>query len=273
VITYLGGRESQTPVRYWDFDPAAVTEAAFTSPECKRAAPGNWPVKRNPITLDATARPKNMWDVAGERMVIMGKEQGGIDEIWAHPFMALRDYAVSFSVPGGKPVNLNELTPEISVAPESFTRVYNVNDHKLKEIITCHPTDGTAVIHYEYSGPRPAKITVSFKSNLRFMWPYSEKVTGAIRYGWDAGLNAMVAQNKAGDFVTVVGTNRPVTGYKTAAGEGLIMTGSIPFSLEPGGAADVVIAVSATGLTEAVSAYRRAMLNPNAVYEAAVANA
>ena len=273
VIGYLSGRRSQSPVRYWDFDPAAVTEQPFSSPDCKRAVPANWPVKRNPITLDATARPKNMWDVAGERMVIMGKEQGGIDEIWAHPFMALRDYSVSLLVPGGKPVNLNELTPEISIAPESFTRVYNVNDHILKEIITCHPTDGTAVVHYEYSGPRPAKITVSFKSNLRFMWPYSEKVTGAIRYGWDAGLNALVAQNKAGDFVAVVGTNRPVTGNQAAAGEGLMMTGSIPFTLESGGAADVVVAVSATGLTEAVSAYRRAMLDPNAVYRAAVANA
>ena len=32
------------------------------------------------------------WDVAGEKILVMGRENGGIEEIWAHPYMALRDY-------------------------------------------------------------------------------------------------------------------------------------------------------------------------------------
>ena len=40
----------------------------------------------------------NYWDLAGERMLVMGVDSGGITEIWAHPVMSLRDFNVSYSL-------------------------------------------------------------------------------------------------------------------------------------------------------------------------------
>ncbi len=273
VFAYLRGESSETSLRYWDFEPARVIASDFTTPDITRGSPVKWEVEPNPIALTNPKGAKNMWDIAGERMVIMGKEAGGIDEVWAHPFMAVRDYEISVRFAGsGKTIRLNELSPKIEVGPESFNRTYLIDSKIIREIITCHPTDGTAVIHYEYSGTGPVEMNISFKSNLRFMWPYSEKVTGDIKYGWDKGLNGWVIQNKAGDFVTVMGINRPAKDQKAASGEGLIVGAGMTATLNPNDALDVVLAASATGLTEAVSAYRRAMLDPNAVYLAAVKN-
>ncbi|TSA33683.1 MAG: hypothetical protein D4R64_13840, partial [Porphyromonadaceae bacterium] len=273
VFAYLSGEHSESPVRYWDFEPGRVVAADFPSPDCTRGAPVNWEVTPNPIALTNPSGTKDMWDIAGERMVLMGKESGGIDEVWAHPFMAIRDYEVSLKFPNNsKSIRLNELTPKISVGPESFTRTYQIDSKILKEIITCHPTDGTAVIHYEYTGSDPVEINIAFKSNLRFMWPYSEKVTGAIKYGWDKGLNGWVIQNKAGDFVSVIGMNRTIKDKKASAGESLLMGAGMTAALNGTECLDVVLATSATGLTEAISAYSRAMRDPKAVYLASVAN-
>lgn len=273
VMAYLSGDLFDTPVRYWDFEPGKVSASEFISLDCTRASPLTWEMTPNPIALTNPNGAKNMWDIAGERMVVMGKESGGIDEVWAHPFMAMRDYEASLRFAGnGKEVRLNELTPKIEVGPESFIRNYHVDNKIIKEVIACHPTDGTAVIHYEYSGNEPVEMTISFKSNLRFMWPYSEKVTGAIKYGWDKGLNGWVIQNKAGDFVSVIGVNKPAKEQDAAAGEGLIVSAGMTVTISPSESLDVVLAVSATGLTEAVSAYRRAMLDPKAVYLASVKN-
>lgn len=273
VFAYLSGEHSATPVRYWDFEPGRVTASDFNSPDCTRGAPVNWEATLNPIALTNPSGARNMWDIAGERMVLMGKEAGGIDEVWAHPFMAIRDYEVSLKFANSiKPIRLNELTPKINVGPESFTRTYLIDSKILKEIITCHPTDGTAVIHYEYTGREPVEINITFKSNLRFMWPYSEKVTGAIKYGWDKGLNGWVIQNKAGDFLSVIGVNRTVKDQKASEGEGLIVDAGMTAALSGTESLDVVLATSATGLTEAISAYRRAMLDPKAIYLASVGN-
>ncbi|MDD4645081.1 MAG: GH116 family glycosyl hydrolase, partial [Bacteroidales bacterium] len=273
VFAWLSGQHTETPVRYWDFEPGKVTAEEFSSAACKLGAPVKWEVTPNPIDLTNPAGATNMWDIAGERMVIMGKESGGIDEVWAHPFMAMRDYEVSVQFAGGQPVRLNQLAPKIVIGPESFTRTYQIDKQILIEIISCHPTDGTAVIHYEYTGNEPAEINILFKSNLRFMWPYSEKVTGSIRYGWDEGLNGWVIRNKTGDFVTVVGVNQPAGKRISAASEGLLVKAGMTVTLKPSETVDVVLATSATGFTEAVSAYRRAMLDPKSVYLAAVANA
>lgn len=293
VLVYLAGEKSATPARYWDFTADGGT--AQTVVEIHDAGTDNvethdvethdhaslrsgrpviWTQAASEIVLRSSAAPKNMWDIAGERLVLMGKEPGGIDEVWSHPVMALRDYGVTVKS-GNKtdPIDLNSLKPEIEVRPESFTRIYPIPTGQLKEIVTVHPTDGNAVIHYEYTGNQSIEIKISLKSNLRLMWPYSEQVTGEIRYGWDKGLNAWVIRDKSGDFATVIGLNIPVSSKSGNPDGDLKVALGMSATLESNAGADVVIGTSATGVTEAVSAYRRALMNPAAVHEAAVKNA
>jgi len=272
VLNYLTGESSSIPARYWDFSENQVIEekGGGRKEEGERGKSAIWQQENSEIVLTSLAVPRNMWDIAGERMVLMGKESGGIDEVWAHPVMALRDYAVTIRV--GNPVReiqLNNLKPLIEVRPESFTRIYAVPGGQLKEIITVHPADGNAVIHYEYEGRQAMEIRISLKSNLRFMWPYSEKVTGEIRYNWDENLNAWTIRDKSGDFAAVIGIDVPVTSRSGNPDTGLRVALQMTVSVEPRGIANVVLGTSATGLTEAVSAYRRAIMNTDAIYRAA----
>lgn len=272
VLDYLSGRPAESPVRYWDFSPTRVAEepVAVEAGNMITQKPQLWELPETDLTLTAVAAEKNRWDVAGERMVILGKEPAGIDEIWAHPVMALRDYQATVRVAGEtKKVPLSDLTAEISMRPEAFVRSYDVFGGELNEVITVHPTDGNAVIHYEYAGSKPIDLDISFKSNLRLMWPYSERVTGAILYQWDDRLNGWMIRDKSEEFAVVVGANVPVRNRTAQPDEGLMAFLNLGISLSPGTAADVVVGTSATGVAEAVSAYRRASMDAFKVYVAA----
>ncbi len=273
VLNYLAGERSSTPLRYWDFDENRVISEPGERQKNKGESgkPVVWQQTDAGITLKSMAAPKNMWDIAGERMVLMGKETGGVDEVWAHPVMAMRDYTVTVTTKDpAREVLLNNLKPGIEVRPESFTRNYPIPGGRLKEIITVHPTDGNAVIHYEYSGREAIELQISMKSNLRFMWPYSEKVTGEIHYQWDKDLNAWLIWDKTNSFATVIGVNVPVTGQSGNPDAGLCVAVRMAIPVNPSGIADIVVGTSATGLTEAISAYRRAIQAPDAVYAAAM---
>ncbi|MFO7617204.1 MAG: amylo-alpha-1,6-glucosidase [Bacteroidales bacterium] len=272
VLDYLLDRPAESPRRYWDFSlPRVAEEAMAINPGPMEAGrPVPWELPESGMTLSAKSSPKNMWDIAGERMVIMGKEPAGIDEIWAHPVMVLRDYQVTAGRAGDpQGIPLAGLTPEISVRPEAFVRTYAVFGGELREVTTVHPRDGIAVVHYEYSGTGPIDLNIRFKSNLRLMWPYSERVTGEILYQWDERLNAWIIRDKGGDFSVVVGANVPLQGRQARPDEGLLASFEMDIRLLPGGAADVVVGTSASGVPEAVSAYRRGTVNAAGVHTAA----
>jgi len=273
VLNYLAGIPSATEMRHWDFGLNRVVEEQGERRKEKGESGESviWQQGSSDIVLKSQAEPKNRWDIAGERMVLMGKEAGGIDEVWAHPVMALRDYTVTVRTQNpAREVPLNNLKAGIEVRPESFTRNYPVPGGQLREIITVHPTDGNAVIHYEYSGKEAIELQISMKSNLRFMWPYSEKVTGEIHYCWDQAQNAWLIWDKTNSFATIIGVNVPVTAQSGNPDSGLCVAVRMTIPVKPAGMADIVLGTSATGVTEAISAYRRAINAPDAVYAAAV---
>ena len=106
----------------------------------------------------------NFWDVAGERMLTMGNENGGIEEIWAHPYMALRDYEVGIKFENQDTTCwLNAEHPMIEVNPATFSRFYKFTGAFLREIIVNDPVDPTGVIHYEYKGDHSAELVIRFK--------------------------------------------------------------------------------------------------------------
>ena len=73
--------------------------------------------------------------------------------------------------------------------------------------MTVSPDDPVAVIHYEYNGNDPIELQFDFTLLFRLMWPYSEKVLGDMFYSWNESLNAVVATDESGKFVTIVGVD------------------------------------------------------------------
>ncbi|MFA3783299.1 amylo-alpha-1,6-glucosidase [Melioribacteraceae bacterium 4301-Me] len=205
-LNYLSGMKDNERVRYWSYKPLTVEQFSHTSSKIKINPAENW--SRNEISLMFTARfaSDNQWDIGGKRILIMGKEKGGIEEVWTHPFMALRDYTVGVQFSYSDSIYwFNDQVPQIEVRPESFTRIYKFPRAYITEIITSDVDNPIGIVHYEYRGVYPAKLIVIFKSNLRFMWPYSHKALGSIYYTWDEGLNAFVVKNETNEFYSIVG--------------------------------------------------------------------
>jgi glycogen debranching enzyme len=213
---YLNGSFRGQPEFYWNYDPKQVTAcpALAESDQLLVAVPPSkkWNTPTSELSLKRRFASENFWDVAGERLLTMGTEKGGIEEVWAHPFMAFRDYEVGIKFDYRDTILwLNDERPEIEVQPSFFSRQYKFQRAYLKEVVVNHPTGPNGVIHYEYRGVYGAELIIRFKSNLRWMWPYSERVTGSICHAWDYDLNAMVISDQSGDLNLIMGgTRKPI---------------------------------------------------------------
>ncbi len=291
---YLTG-QSSSKTRYWEFMPNSVVRSSVINNDIVIGQPQPWPAGTESLTLRRPASTDNPWDVAGERILLMGKEKSGIDEVWAHPFMALRDYEAGIRFEGtDSTVWLGKLVPSVEVRPESFNRTYSLAGGTLKEIIVCHPTDPAAIVHYELQGLPQAMLLIRFHSNLRLMWPYSERVTGEILYDWAPAWNAVVIRDRSGDLVTIAGANKkPLQHLEGQYNEFLpvvvpdnldrmvradsVYTGVVTekfqagvmmvFRMNPADQLDVVLASSATGPEDAENTYRQVSRDPSGVFK------
>lgn len=223
-------------------------------------------------------------DVISPHSMAILPERGGIEEIWSQPFMSLRDWRVWVETEGGEsPVCLNSLVPVVEVHPHAVVRRYDVAGMKLREVVSSSPDHAVTTVHYDWNGGAPRRIYNDFKSNLRMMWPYDERVLGSLCHSWSPELNATVVRDVAKRHVSIVGANvpgRPVISgrFSDFSYDGgrirgvpteLLQVGAV-VAYDTGGleAIDFVLAASGTGEDEAVKAYRSAMEEPASVVRA-----
>jgi glycogen debranching enzyme len=282
-FTYLAGKDDKLKKHYWSYKQSKVLPFKLKIDETIPIHFYKAKKWKNTglLKLANETATENYWNVAGQRMLVMGKEKAGIDEIWAHPFMALRDYKVGI-IRDDSVSWLKNFSAKVEVRPESFTRIYKTDNFTLTEIITASITQPTAIIHYEIHGKTPVELVVEYKSNLRFMWPYSEKTTGSICYNWSNALNAFVVKNESGDLVTVVGADKKpvlknigqVEEYDSYL-KGIItdktqISAYSQFNLDADDNLNIIISASNEGLQKTIMEYRSAVSNPEKVYTSAI---
>ncbi len=213
IFRYFSRTDSTADVHYWNYLPASVyTLPLNVSQKNPLLSPipssEKWEIPDDPLTIQNRYASGSYWDIAGERMLTMGTENGGIEEIWAHPFMAFRDYEVGLRFENQDTIFwLNDERPEVETLPWCFIRNYRFPRAYLHEILVNDPEHPYGVIHYEYHGINPAELVLKVKSNLRLMWPYSEKVSGSIGQAFDADHNAFIVQDQSGTFTAMIGSN------------------------------------------------------------------
>jgi len=290
ALHYLATGKSNNKTFYWDYEPNRVLLWHTENPDrnsLRLPIPESkpWKVEDDPMVIRERYSTGNYWDVAGERMLTMGNENGGIEEIWAHPFMAFRDYEAGLKFDYKDTIYwLNDEKPEVSVNPSSFTRVYKFPRAYLTEIVVNDPEKPVGVIHYEYKGVSGAQLVVKIKSNLRLMWPYSEKVTGTIYYSDDSTDHAFVVRDKSGDFVSMFGANRQPLQTIDGPFSGFVTNGKpeewkgIPsndfavmelqrYKLTMNDCIDFVFTGSGEGYKEAADEFSSALLNPYEIWQ------
>jgi len=208
VINYLTDR-IKGEQHYWHQDDCTVQKFSSETDTLKFPDSFQWRKKQSEIILTRDKATDYPWDMAGQRMVIMGNENAGIEEIWSHPIMVLRDYEIGYRFISDKRIHwLSDNDPEIAIEPHAFTRTYTIENCSLTEIITTDITRPVGIIHYDYTGTKPVHLYLRFKSNLRYMWPYSSRVFGSLHYDWNRKGNYFIIKDKSGDFSSIIGTNK-----------------------------------------------------------------
>jgi len=275
VLDYLTGKLTDERAYYWTTSPPAVVpclpkeqnrDHLFASiPAAKpwELPPGRLAFPFHPAT-------SNYCEAAGERILIMGQEKGGIEEIWAHPFMALRDYSIGIrqEASGTSFVPVNSIS-EIEIRSDGFVRQYLTEGGILREVVVADPVRPCGVVHYEWDGPQPIILMIRFKSNLRLMWPYPATCTGSLCFGWDEDYRAFTIHDQSGDLVVLVGGNKTPEAYSIEPGEGYVIDAGATYSLASGEALDIVIAAGQEGDPETLGQFDQTIRDPRSVFSGA----
>ena len=205
IFTYMSG-ENKGVSNYWQYTPQKVTALDKTFKAQNLALATKWELPELTLSLKKQEATKDATLMTGRRMVIGGSEKGGIEEIWTNPFMSFRDINTGVVLKGEDTVVwLNELTPVITSSPELIIREYTISGASLKEITTVSMDKPVGVVHYEWDNDKLAKIMMTYTTNLRYMWPYSEKVTATISYKWASEMNAVVNVGQYGELASLMG--------------------------------------------------------------------
>lgn len=206
-IHYMHGDKSVSDTKFWQYDVAKILPLGKEFEKISLIKPVSWTITETPHSLLRKA-DKYYFDLPSQRSVVVGNENAGIEEIWTHPFMSLRDYRVFLDIEGVDTlVSLSAYMPDFEIRPNAAIRTYDIGNISLKEILTSKIDKSSTIVHYQWEGSDLNRIVVECKSNLRFMWPYDELALGSLFYNWSADMNAFIVTDQNKEFSSLVGAN------------------------------------------------------------------
>ena len=267
VIAWMSGAKSDTPARYWTYEPAEVVfDEQDGIKAFKAAAPAKWNVADDPDAL-SFAPNRNEVTLPTRRCMVVTEERSGIKEIWTHPIMSLRDYTVAVTLENGETVRLEEPSAEVELRFNSLIREFTAGDVKIREIIVPDTGSSAVVAHYEWEGGDIQQVKIGFASNMRFMWPYEENALGSLHCGWASESNCYVVHDGGDEFVSLVGADIPGTLVSQERDRDLLQVkAELAFNAAGQDACNIVMAAGNEGFSNAGKAYGKALADPQAVF-------
>ena len=205
ALLFLSGARMDGPVTVWTKPDPIPRPEAVTSPALK-VVRERFPetTQASDLTFSRDSATSEMFDLAGRRALLMGKERGGLDEVWVHPIRILRDYQAGV-VMGDSVLWLDTLVPAITVQPASFTRTYSFLGITLKETLFPSLERSGGAAHYKSTSP--VRLVIRFRADLRWMWPFDALALGTLHYGFDRGLQALRVRDSSGTFACLFGAD------------------------------------------------------------------
>jgi len=137
--------------------------------------------------IQAHAEPLKPFTVAGERGVLVGR-QDGVFEAWLLPVKLLSHLTIEADIEGYRvPIDVNREAAEIEVRPDRTVITYSHPGFTVRQIMfspsgavpDAGPETGPLVL-FEFDCLHPTDFTLRFTPELRWMWPErNEGVPGA----------------------------------------------------------------------------------------------
>jgi hypothetical protein len=282
-LNHLTGRPGTTRATFWE--PAAGTPREFSvqSDPLRPPRPETWAGLPESGPCIGRMSSAEFFDLAGRRSLIMGSERGGIREFWVHPFRVFRNFQAGLIMADGVHW-LEEFPVRLEIRPESLTRIYDTPAGPLREIVWAALEEPGGLVRYEASFREPARLLVTCRSDLRWMWPYDAGALGDIHYAFDEGLGAFHVRDRSGDFYGLLGADIPPSDHLAGPfdaiewrADGLTGTpGSrnevalaAVYPLGPESAFTLTVGLAGTdrGQSEALAAFRSLLQDPRLAYE------
>lgn len=204
---YLTDGLSKEKITYWENSKNKPKQFEISSSPAEFKQTGKFENLQHTGLLFKEENPQNnFYDISGRRALVMGYQNGGVDEIWVHPFRVLRDYRAGIVI-NNNVTWLENVPLTIDIRPESVTRTYETKYGQLIEMIYPSLEKAGVIIHYEANFNESVKLIVKARSDMRWMWPYAENALGDINYSFDEKLNALHLKDRSEDFYCVFGAN------------------------------------------------------------------
>lgn len=284
-IRYLSGQPMRSKTFYWEKKSLDVKEEKTTTPKVAISQPIQWhiPKTQEKICWKAT---NTTIDLPSPKAVLIAKEKSGIEEIWVHPFLSLRDYRIWLDISGRDTlVSLDSYNATVELRPNAIIRTYQDHDFYLKEVLTSQIDNAVTIAHYEWKGNNIHRIITDYKSNLRFMWPYDEYALGTIFYHWSSEANAFIIHDSNKEFVSLIGANLPGTPllsgrfddfiYPNKKPQGIVTDKhqvgcSVSYNVEQSQTMDIFMIASNEGLSKVFNSYAQVIENPQSVFNTSI---
>ena len=283
-LAYMAGRPGESKTFYWEDRPTEVVAEEIVLNRVEQTAPTVWNI---PETEDAIRwKGTNMGiDLPSKRTMLVAKEKSGIEEIWTHPFMSIRDYRVWLDVAGKDTlVSLNTCDATVELRPNAIIRIYQGDGFTVKEVLASQIDKPVVVAHYEWTGDAIRQVITDFKSNLRFMWPYDEYALGSVFHDWSPEANAFVIRDVNKEFASILGANLPgklllagrfdgFTYKKDKMPEGVVtdklqVASSVAFDVAGKQNLDVFMVAGSEGIDKTMADYAQAAKAPQQIFNA-----
>ncbi len=190
---------------YWDYASAVVSQTPLPHPASPMPPSRAWALPPLSIAQTSERGDDSFLDLAGRRILLMGKEKGGIDEIWTHPFMTARDLQTGIFW-GDSLLWLDQIPCRVRISPELILREYSLPEGVLKEILTVSFDQPLALVHYEFPASAQFKgFAVQAVFNSRFMWPYDVSATRSLTFDYDPVSQTLTTSSQDGALAALMG--------------------------------------------------------------------
>jgi len=171
---------------------------------------GALPGLDSPLHASSRALSDEAFTIAGRRALVVGGEQSGIREIWMHPNRVLRDFTVQV---GGE----TPLIRDVQITPVLVQRHLVSRARIVEEAVTTALDHPVVLLDF-----RPEKIgrarglriapelALSWRVDLRRMWPYPAGCGGNLRYTLSPDGLRLLVTDQAGAAQVLFQTSVPV---------------------------------------------------------------
>ena len=187
VVDYLNGSDRfESHEKSWTYDDVQTEKTVYPAKKIILKEESEWMPEKNVLAGVRQSNKRNFWNVAGQQVLITGREQGKIEEIWMHPIMVLRDLSVGLKYKEKEGIVwLDQQESQMTRCPDYFERSYTLENGTFHEIINVLPEQPLMSINYRWDDPNVENVFVTYTSNLRLMWPYSLNSTSTLFYATD----------------------------------------------------------------------------------------